>query len=92
MIVSHLMLILHKKYSFISLCLKHEMWQKVAKFKGAENFRKALYIGAEIAGWAAQGGLPTRAHCLSAKSVTPVHRLMITAYDSCRINRGTQGN
>ena len=33
MIVSHLLLILHKKYSFISLCLKTEMWQKVAKFK-----------------------------------------------------------
>uniref|UniRef100_A0A8C7CS28 Myosin IXB n=1 Tax=Oncorhynchus kisutch TaxID=8019 RepID=A0A8C7CS28_ONCKI len=32
------------KYSFISLCLKPEMWQKVAKFKGAEYFRKALYI------------------------------------------------
>ncbi|CDQ65195.1 unnamed protein product, partial [Oncorhynchus mykiss] len=28
-------------YSFISLCLKPEMWQK---FKGAEYFRKALYI------------------------------------------------
>ena len=44
MIVSHLLLILHKKYSFISSCLKPEMWQKVAKFKGAEYFRKALYI------------------------------------------------
>ena len=44
MIVSHLLLILHKKYSLISLCLKPEMWQKVAKFKGAEYFRKALYI------------------------------------------------
>ena len=44
MIVSHLLLILHKKYSFISLCLKPEMWQKVAKFKWAEYFRKALYI------------------------------------------------
>ena len=44
MIVSYLLLILHKKYSFISLCLKPEMWQKVAKFKGAEYFRKALYI------------------------------------------------
>ena len=43
MIVSHLLLILHKKYSFISLCLKTGMWQKVAKFKGAEYFRKALY-------------------------------------------------
>ena len=43
MIVSHLLLILHKKYSFISLCLKHEMWQKVAKFKGDEYYRKALY-------------------------------------------------
>ena len=42
MIVSHLLLILQKKYSFISLCLKPEMWQKVAKFKGAEYFRKAL--------------------------------------------------
>ena len=45
MIVSHLLLILHKKiqfYIFISLCLKPEMWQKVAKFKGAEYFRKAL--------------------------------------------------
>ena len=44
MIVSHLLLILHKKYTFIYLCLKPEMWQKVAKFKGAEYFRKALYI------------------------------------------------
>jgi hypothetical protein len=44
MIVSHLLLILHKKYSFISLCLKPEMWQNVAKFKGAEYFRKALYV------------------------------------------------
>ena len=44
MIVSHLLLILHKKYSFKSLCFKPEMWQKVAKFKGAEYFRKALYI------------------------------------------------
>ena len=44
MIVSHMLLILHKKYSFISLCLKPEMWKKVAKFKGAEYFRKALYI------------------------------------------------
>ena len=26
-----------------NLCLKPEMWQKVAKFKGAEYFRKALY-------------------------------------------------
>ena len=44
MIVSHLLLILHKKKdSFISLCLKPEMWQKVAKFKGAEYFHKALY-------------------------------------------------
>ena len=44
MIVSHLLLILRKKkYSFISLWLKPEMWQKVAKFKGAEYFRKALY-------------------------------------------------
>jgi hypothetical protein len=43
MFVPHLLLILHKKYSFISLCLKAEMWQKVAKFKGAEYFRKALY-------------------------------------------------
>ena len=33
-----------KKYSFISLCLKPEMWQRVAKFKGAEYFRKALCI------------------------------------------------
>ena len=44
MIVSHLLLILQKKYSFISLCLKPEMCQKVAKFKGAEYFRKALYL------------------------------------------------
>jgi hypothetical protein len=43
MIVTHLLLILHKKYSFISLCLKPEMWQKVTNFKGAEYFRKALY-------------------------------------------------
>ena len=43
MIVSHLLLILHKKIQFyIFLCLKPEMWQKVAKFKGAEYFRKAL--------------------------------------------------
>ena len=42
MIVSHLLLILHKKIQF--LCLKPEMWQKVANFKGAEYFRKALYI------------------------------------------------
>ena len=39
-----LLLFFTKKYSFISLCLKPEMWQKVAKFKGAENFRKALYM------------------------------------------------
>jgi hypothetical protein len=44
MIVSHLLLILHKKIQFISLCLKPEMWKNVAKFKGAEYFRKALYI------------------------------------------------
>ena len=25
-------------------CLKPEMWQKVAKFKGAEYFCKALYL------------------------------------------------
>ena len=48
MIVSHLLLILHKKYSFISLCLKPEMWQKVAKFKVAEYFRKALYKDIKI--------------------------------------------
>ena len=52
MIVSHLLLILHKKYSFISLCLKPEMWQKVAKFKGAEYFRKALYIIPLSQSWA----------------------------------------
>ena len=39
----HFMIVSHQKYSFISLCLKPEMWQKVAKFKGAEYFRKALY-------------------------------------------------
>jgi hypothetical protein len=39
-----LLLILHKKIQFISLCLKPEMWQKVAEFKGAEYFRKALYF------------------------------------------------
>ena len=33
-----------KNYSFISLCLRPEMWQKVEKFKGAEYFRKALYV------------------------------------------------
>ena len=33
-----------QKNSFIFLCLKPEMWQKVAKFKGAEYFRKALYV------------------------------------------------
>jgi hypothetical protein len=42
MIVSHLLLILHKKNKVLYLCLKPEMWQKVAKFKGAEYFRKAL--------------------------------------------------
>jgi hypothetical protein len=42
MIVSHLLLILHKKIHVLYLCLKPEMWQKVAKFKGAEYFRKAL--------------------------------------------------
>ena len=30
--------------------MKPEMWQKVAKFKGAEYFRKALYIGKEPKG------------------------------------------
>ena len=44
MIVSHLLILHKKKYSFISLCLKPEIWQKVAKFKGAEYFRKALYL------------------------------------------------
>ena len=45
MIVSHLLLILKKNiYCFISLYLKPEMWQKVANFKGAEYFRKALYL------------------------------------------------
>ena len=44
MIVSHLLLILHKKIQFYIFCLKPEMWQKVAKFKGAEYFRKALYV------------------------------------------------
>ena len=43
MIVSHL-LILHKKKV---ICLKPEMWQKVATFKGAEYFRKALYLQSE---------------------------------------------
>ena len=43
MIVSHLLLILHKKIQFYIFMFKPEMWQKVAKFKGAENFRKALY-------------------------------------------------
>jgi hypothetical protein len=33
-----------KIYSFISLSLKPEMWQKVAKFKGAEYLRKKLSI------------------------------------------------
>ena len=56
MIVSHLLLILQKKYSFISLCLKPGMWQKVAKFKGAEYFRKAL-------------SQETHFSCLSASSV-----------------------
>ena len=53
MIVSHLLLILHKKHSFISLCLKPEMWQKVAKFKGAKYFRKALYfqVSPEMLDW-----------------------------------------
>ena len=44
MIVSHLLLILHKKIQFYFLCLKPKMWQKFAKFKGAEYFRKALYV------------------------------------------------
>ena len=44
MIVSHLLLILHKKIQFYIFTLKPEMWQKVAKFKGAEYFRKALYF------------------------------------------------
>ena len=42
MIVSHLLLILHKKIQFYIFMF--EMWQKVAKFKGAEYFRKALYV------------------------------------------------
>jgi hypothetical protein len=42
MIVSHLLLILHKKI-VLYLCLKPEMWQKVAKFKWAKYIRKALY-------------------------------------------------
>uniref|UniRef100_A0A8K9V8E6 Integrin, alpha 8 n=1 Tax=Oncorhynchus mykiss TaxID=8022 RepID=A0A8K9V8E6_ONCMY len=33
---------------FISLCLKPEMWQKVAKFKGAEYFHKALYLSTQL--------------------------------------------
>ena len=45
MIVSHLLLILHKKiqfyiFMFEALCLKPEMWQKVARFKGAESFAR----------------------------------------------------
>jgi hypothetical protein len=28
--------------------LKPEMWQKVAKFKGAKYFRKALYVILDI--------------------------------------------
>jgi hypothetical protein len=40
MIVSHLLW----QNTVLYLCLKPEMWQKVAKFKGAEYFRKALYL------------------------------------------------
>jgi hypothetical protein len=39
MIMSHLLLILHKEIPE----KMPEIWQKVAKFKGAEYFRKALY-------------------------------------------------
>ena len=47
----------------------------------------------DSAGGAAQRGHPTRAHCLSANSViTLVHRLMITASNSCRINKGIKRN
>uniref|UniRef100_A0A8C7ID36 Trafficking protein particle complex subunit 9 n=1 Tax=Oncorhynchus kisutch TaxID=8019 RepID=A0A8C7ID36_ONCKI len=34
--------------SFISLCLKPEMWQKVANFKGAEYFRKACVASVSL--------------------------------------------
>jgi hypothetical protein len=36
-------MILHKKIWFYIFMLKPERWQKVAKFKGAEYFRKALF-------------------------------------------------
>ena len=41
MIVSHLLLILHKKIQFYIFMF--EAWN-VAKFNGAEYFRKALYV------------------------------------------------
>ena len=44
MIVSHLLLILPKKIQLYIFMFEPEMWQKVAKFKGAEYFRKALYV------------------------------------------------
>ena len=47
-IVSHLLLILDKKNNFISLCLKPEMWRKVAKFNGAKYFCKVLYRSKDI--------------------------------------------
>jgi hypothetical protein len=37
-----------QKNTVLYLYLKPEMWQKVAKFKGAEYFRKALYISLVI--------------------------------------------
>jgi hypothetical protein len=40
MIVSHLLLILHKKITVLYLYVR----KVVAKFKGAEYFRKALYV------------------------------------------------
>ena len=42
MIVSHLLLILHKKIQFYIFMFEAWNVQKVAKFKGAEYFRKAL--------------------------------------------------
>ena len=37
-------------------------------------------------------GLHTRAHRLSANSINLVHSHMITANNSCRINRGIEGS
>ena len=44
MIVSHLLLILQKKYSFISLCLKPEMWQRSQSSRGPNSFARHCTI------------------------------------------------